>query len=109
MAQKKSTSLSTEKAKTYRIETDRLILRCYRLEDASMVSEAIGKSLDHLRPWMPWAKNHPEDSASTSALIKIGLRSIPLTTWNYKGQDPSHYRMALTLSACRRLKKEPPS
>lgn len=69
MGQKKSTSLGTEKAKTYRIETDRLILRCYRLEDASMVSEALGKSLDHLRPWMPWARHHPENPASTVNLL----------------------------------------
>ncbi|HEX9513347.1 MAG TPA: GNAT family protein [Puia sp.] len=60
-----------EKAITYRIETDRLIIRCYRMEDAPMVSEAIIKSLDHLRPWMPWVKNHPEDPGSTINLLKV--------------------------------------
>ncbi|HWK08084.1 MAG TPA: GNAT family protein [Puia sp.] len=63
--------MHTEKAITYRIETDRLIIRCYRLEDAPMVSEAILKSLDHLRPWMPWARTHPEDPGSTLNLVKI--------------------------------------
>ena len=63
--------MRTEKAITYRIETDRLIIRCYRMEDAPMVSEAISKSLDHLRPWMPWVKNHPEDPRSTINLLKV--------------------------------------
>ena len=35
-----------------------------------MVAQAIGKSLDHLRPWMPWARHHTEDPASTLNLVK---------------------------------------
>ena len=48
-------------AKAYRIETDRLVIRCYQPSDASKLKEAIDNSLDHLLPWMPWAKNEPED------------------------------------------------
>src|ERR1700722_12781440 len=44
----------------YRIETDRLLIRCYSPEDAPKLTEAIGASLDHLRPWMPWAQDEPE-------------------------------------------------
>jgi RimJ/RimL family protein N-acetyltransferase len=44
----------------YRIKTDRLLVRCYSPEDASKLKEAIDASLDHLRPWMPWAKDEPE-------------------------------------------------
>lgn len=35
-----------------------------------MVSQAIGKSLDHLRPWMPWAQHHKEDPAATLNLVR---------------------------------------
>jgi RimJ/RimL family protein N-acetyltransferase len=44
----------------YRIETERLVIRCYDPEDAPLVKEAIDSSLDHLRPWMPWARNEPQ-------------------------------------------------
>lgn len=44
----------------YRIETDRLVVRCFSPEDASKLKEAIDASLAHLRPWMPWAKDEPE-------------------------------------------------
>lgn len=39
---------------TYKIETERLIIRCYKPEDAVKLHEAIARSLDHLSPWMPW-------------------------------------------------------
>ncbi len=47
-------------AKTYKIETERLIIRCYKPTDAPLLKEAIDQSLEHLLPWMPWAKNEPE-------------------------------------------------
>jgi RimJ/RimL family protein N-acetyltransferase len=44
----------------YRIETDRLVLRCYDPEDAPLLKDAVDRSLDHLRPWMPWTPDEPE-------------------------------------------------
>jgi len=45
----------------YRIHTRRLVLRCWDPVDAPLLKAAIDASLDHLRPWMPWAHNEPED------------------------------------------------
>ncbi len=44
----------------YRIETERLVLRCWQPHDARLLKEAIDASLDHLRPWMPWAIHEPQ-------------------------------------------------
>ena len=44
----------------YRIETKRLIVRCYKPSDGPLLAESITESLDHLRPWMPWAHGEPE-------------------------------------------------
>jgi RimJ/RimL family protein N-acetyltransferase len=44
----------------YRIETDRLVVRCFSPEDAPKLKEAVDASVEHLRPWLPWAKNEPE-------------------------------------------------
>lgn len=43
----------------YRIETERLVIRCWEPRDAPILKEAIDQSLDHLRPWMPWAHAEP--------------------------------------------------
>lgn len=44
----------------YRIETKRLVVRCYNPTDAPLLAESVSESLEHLRPWMPWAHAEPE-------------------------------------------------
>lgn len=44
----------------YRIETERLVVRCWQPSDAVAAKEAIDSSLDHLRRWMDWAADEPE-------------------------------------------------
>ena len=41
------------------LETDRLVLRTWRREDARAIGIAVTESLDHLLPWMPWAALEP--------------------------------------------------
>ena len=58
-------------AKTYRIDTERLVIRCYEPADALMLQLAINASLEHLRPWMPWAREEPKGLESKVALIRL--------------------------------------
>lgn len=44
----------------YRIETDRLVLRCWEPKDAHLLQEAAAASKEHLLPFMPWAINEPQ-------------------------------------------------
>jgi len=44
----------------YRIESERLVVRCWEPRDAPLLKDAIDTSLDHLRPWMPWALDEPQ-------------------------------------------------
>jgi len=44
----------------YRIETNRLVVRCYNPSDAQMLADSVTESLEHLRPWMPWVYSEPE-------------------------------------------------
>ena len=44
----------------YRIETKRLLVRCYDPSDAGMLAESVTENVEHLRPWMPWVYNEPE-------------------------------------------------
>jgi len=41
-----------------RIDSDRLMLRPWRSEDLTSLHEALTESVDHLRPWIPWATPH---------------------------------------------------
>lgn len=50
------------------LETERLVVRAYRLEDAPAVYEAVAASREHLHPWMPWAKGH-QDLAETTKYV----------------------------------------
>lgn len=54
----------------YRIETERLVIRCYDPPDAPLMKDAIDSSLDHLRPWMPWAEGEPQTLEEKVELIK---------------------------------------
>lgn len=45
----------------YRIQTPRLVVRCWHPEDSALLQDAISSSLEHLRPWMPWIKFEPEE------------------------------------------------
>jgi RimJ/RimL family protein N-acetyltransferase len=44
----------------YRIETPRLVLRCWSPEDATAAKRAEDESRTHLRPFMPWANEPPQ-------------------------------------------------
>lgn len=50
----------------YRIHTPRLVLRCWEPQDAPLLKEAIDSSIEHLKPFMPWAHNEP-----TSLQVKV--------------------------------------
>jgi len=50
-----------KKGPAYRVHTDRLVLRCWEPRDAQLLKDAIDGSLDHLREWMPWAYDEPEE------------------------------------------------
>ena len=45
----------------YRIESERLVIRCYDPKDAFYLQKSIQESVEHLRPWLPWVKTEPEE------------------------------------------------
>ncbi|MEP6896230.1 MAG: GNAT family protein [Chloroflexota bacterium] len=44
----------------YRIETQRLVVRCWDPKDAALMQAAAAASKEHLLPFMPWAANEPQ-------------------------------------------------
>ncbi|HET6446584.1 MAG TPA: GNAT family protein [candidate division Zixibacteria bacterium] len=56
----KSESDTNAQPPAYRIETSRLVLRCWQPADAKLLQEAVSASREHLLPWMDWAHAEPE-------------------------------------------------
>ena len=54
------------------LETERLVLRCWRPSDAPLLRDAVDSSLDHLREWMPWAEDEPSGSSTGSSPGAVG-------------------------------------
>ncbi|HEX8702549.1 MAG TPA: GNAT family protein [Myxococcaceae bacterium] len=54
----------------YRVETARLVLRCYSPADAPARKAAVDISRDHLLPYMGWAKEHPQPVEAHVALLR---------------------------------------
>jgi len=54
----------------YRVVTPRLVIRCWQPADAALLKAAVDVSIEHLRPWMPWAANEPTDLEAKIALLR---------------------------------------
>jgi RimJ/RimL family protein N-acetyltransferase len=63
-------ALMPTRGPAYRIVTPRLVVRCWDPVDAPLLKEAIDSSLDHLRPWMPWARHEPQTLAQKVDLLR---------------------------------------
>jgi RimJ/RimL family protein N-acetyltransferase len=56
----------------HRIETERLIVRCYQPSDVGIFADAITESVEHLKPWMPWAHDEPRSPEEyTKSLLRF--------------------------------------
>ncbi|NTV39304.1 MAG: GNAT family N-acetyltransferase [Demequinaceae bacterium] len=58
----------------HRIETERLVLRCYQASDADEMSRVITASRHYLAPWMPWARDEPISAPERAELIATFIR-----------------------------------
>ena len=54
----------------YLIRTERLTIRCWEPRDAPLLKDALDSSLDHLRPWMPWALEEPRPLDAKMELLR---------------------------------------
>jgi RimJ/RimL family protein N-acetyltransferase len=55
----------------YRIETARLVVRCWSPEDAFMRRLALDDSDRHLRPWIPYMKDEPQTLEETAGWLRM--------------------------------------
>ena len=54
----------------YRIETQRLVVRCYEPSDAQLLADSVTENIEHLKPFMPWVHAEPEPIEEKEKRIK---------------------------------------
>jgi RimJ/RimL family protein N-acetyltransferase len=54
----------------YRIETDRLLMRCWSPADARALRACIDDNDQHLRPWIPFMKDEPRSLEQTAEWLR---------------------------------------
>lgn len=64
----------------YRIESERLVIRCWEPEDPPGLKDAIDSSLEHLRPWMPWVRDEPRTLDQQIDLLRYFRGNFDLDT-----------------------------
>lgn len=84
----------------YRVETTRLVLRCWEPRDAALLKEAIDANLDHLRPWMSWAMEEPQSVEAKAERLRVFRGEFDLDKSYVFGILPRDERLVLGSSAC---------
>jgi hypothetical protein len=68
-----------------RIDAGPVVLSRNTVDDAETVADAIGQSLDHLRPWMPWASEEnatvEHQAARLAGVTARGISVPSSSTW----------------------------
>jgi RimJ/RimL family protein N-acetyltransferase len=78
----------------YRIETERLVVRCYNPSDAPLLAASVTESLEHLRPWMPWVYNEPEPIEKKVRRLKLFRGNFDLgQNFTYGIFDPQETKL----------------
>jgi RimJ/RimL family protein N-acetyltransferase len=47
-----------------------MVVRCYEPRDAPLLKEAVDSSIEHLKPWMPWAHDEPQTLEQKVQLLR---------------------------------------
>lgn len=58
----------------YRVETDRLVLRCWEPGDARVMRSSLDRNDQHLRPWIPFMKDEPRSLQQSAEWLR-GIRA----------------------------------
>ena len=69
----------------YRIESERLVIRCYNPKDALHLQNAVQESLEHLRPWLPWVKDEPEELKAKIERLRLFRADFDLSKKYFYG------------------------
>jgi len=60
LKEKRNPEINKLKNRVSKIRTPNLLIRHYEIEDAEELIQILKPNIDHMLPWIPWAKEEPE-------------------------------------------------
>ena len=86
--------MQTPRPAAYRIETARLVARCWSPADAPALRVALDENDGHLRPWIPWMRHEPRTLAETARWLQGARAAFDADTdFRYALLDPDESRL----------------
>lgn len=86
----------------YRIETPRVILRCWEPADTPALRALLADNLEHLRPWVPWIADEPKPVEEKLREVRGWRAAFDLDhMWNYALLSAEDGAVAGNLVICR--------
>ncbi|HSN72611.1 MAG TPA: GNAT family N-acetyltransferase, partial [Steroidobacteraceae bacterium] len=74
----------------YRVETERLLIRCWEPADGPRLRAALDELDSYLRPWIPWMRHEPQSLDETVARLRGYRASFDLDRdYRYGVFDPT--------------------
>jgi RimJ/RimL family protein N-acetyltransferase len=62
--------MTNARGPAYRVETERLVMRCWSPADAPRLRRALDEADAHLRPWIPWMSEEPRTLEQTAQRLR---------------------------------------
>ena len=96
----------TNLAIPYRIEVDGgPVVRCWDPRDAPLLKDAVDSSLEHLRQWMPWAYDEPQEiDAEGSAAATVSRHCSISARTSSSGSSPPTRARCSAAAGCTRVR-----
>lgn len=88
----------------YRLETARLIARCWAPTDAGFLRAALDDNDGHLRPWIPWMRDEPKSLEETTLWLRRARAAFDSDAeYRYGLFEPAEQRLVGECSLFRRV------
>ena len=88
----------------YRVETDRLVARCWAPTDAALLRAALDDNDQHLRPWIPWMRDEPKPIGETLRWLRRSRAAFDSDSeYRYGLFEPGEQRLVGEASLFKRV------
>lgn len=95
---------SPRRGPVYRVETDRLVARCWAPTDAALLRAALDDNDQHLRPWIPWMRDEPKPIEETLRWLRRSRAAFDSDSeYRYGLFEPGEQRLVGEASLFKRV------
>lgn len=94
----------TSRGPAYRIETKRLVARCWSPTDAALLRAGLDANDQYLRPWIPWMRDEPRSIEETTQRLRAARAAFDSDSdFRYGLFEPGEQRLIGELALLTRV------